>query len=103
MVKIHGIVFLVLGLFISISSYKINYGKMYLFFYAGLFFIIYGVAKIVIGFIAGEKKQGQTALHRNQLDQYKQPARQQYKRCQNCGNVARGHDNFCSRCGNRMY
>ena len=104
MAKVHGIIFLVIGLFVSIASYKINYDKLYVFFYIGLLFIIYGVAKIIIGFInKDEKKQAPlNRLSQNQLNQLRQPVKQQYKRCQTCGNVARGHDNFCSRCGARI-
>ena len=104
MAKIHGIVFFMIGLFVAVASYKINYGKLYVFFYAGLFFIVYGVAKIIIGFInKDEKKQSPlNKLNRNQLNQFKQPTKQQYKRCPTCGNVARGYDNFCSRCGARF-
>ena len=105
MAKVHGIIYLIIGLFVTVASYKINYDKLYLFFYIGLLFIIYGVAKIIIGFINKEerKKVAPSNIHKNQLNQFKQPIKQQYKRCQNCGNVARGYDNFCSRCGNRMY
>ena len=85
----HGIVYLIIGIFVAIASYKINYDKLYVFFYIGLLFIIYGVAKIIIGF--------------SNKDEKKQVPKQQYKRCPNCGNVARGYDNFCPRCGNRMY
>ena len=104
MVKIHGLVFFIIGVFFSIASYKINYSKLYLFFYAGLFFIVYGVAKIVIQFInKDEKKQAPlNKLNQNQLNQFKQPTKQQYKRCPTCGNVARIQDNFCARCGARF-
>jgi len=89
MAKLHGIVYLSMGLFISISSYYINYNKLIIFFYAGWAVFIYGVAKIIIGFIDNE----------NQPSQSRQIPKQQYKRCRTCGNVAKSLDNFCSRCG----
>ena len=105
MAKVHGTIYLIIGIFVAIASYKINYDKLYPFFYIGLLFVIYGIAKIIIGFInkEGKKQVISPTVHKNQLNQFKPPIKQQYKRCPNCGNVARGHDNFCSRCGNRMY
>ena len=105
MPKIHGIIYLAIGIFVAITSYEISYAKLYFFFYIGLLFIIYGVAKIIIGFInKEEKKQASSSnIRKNQLNQFKQPIKQQYKRCSNCGNAARGYDNFCARCGNKLY
>ncbi|MEK6891717.1 MAG: zinc ribbon domain-containing protein [Nanoarchaeota archaeon] len=102
MAKIHGIVYLIIGLFISIASYYIKYDKLYPFFYVGLLFITFGVAKIVIGFINKEEKK-QSPLNRLNPNQFRQAPKQQYKRCPTCGNVARASDNFCARCGNRLY
>ena len=105
MAKVHGIVYLIIGIFVAIASYKINYDKLYVFFYIGLLFIIYGVAKIIIDYInKDEKKQVVPPnINKNQLNQFRQPVKQLYKRCPNCGNVARGYDNYCPRCGNRLY
>ena len=105
MAKIHGIVYLITGIFVAVASYEISYGKLYVFFYIGLLFIIYGIAKTIIEFINKDKKKEVNSpnIHKNQLNQFKHPLKQQYKRCPNCGNVARGYDNFCPRCGNRLY
>lgn len=105
MAKIHGIVYFIIGLFVAIASYKINYNNLYPFLYVGLLFVVYGVAKIIIGFINKEDKKEAIPpnSHKNQLNQFKQIPKQQYKRCQTCGNAARSSDNFCARCGNRMY
>ncbi|MEK6947027.1 MAG: zinc ribbon domain-containing protein, partial [Nanoarchaeota archaeon] len=67
-----------------------------------LLFIIFGVAKIVIGFINKEEKK-QAPLNKLNANQFRQVSKQQYKRCPTCGNVARASDNFCARCGNRLY
>jgi len=97
MAKIHGIVYLIIGIFVTFASYKINYDKLYFFFYIGLLFIIYGVAQIVIGFINKEEKK--ESVRQNQ---FRQTPNQQYKRCPTCGNVSRAQDNFCARCGARL-
>ena len=101
MAKVSGIVYLILGLFISIASYYINYDKLFIFFYAGWVVFIYGVAKIIIGFInKDEDKQPQlNRLNQNQPSQFRQIPKQQFKRCRTCGNTAKSFDNFCSRCG----
>ena len=105
MAKIPGIIYLIIGIFVAVASYEISYNKLYFFFYIGLIFIVYGVARIVIEFInkGEEKKVNSPNMRRNQLNQVKQTLKQQYKRCPNCGNVARGYDNFCARCGNKLY
>ena len=41
MPKIHGIIYLIIGIFVAITSYEISYAKLYFFFYIGLLFIIY--------------------------------------------------------------
>ena len=96
MVKIHGIIYILIGIFISIASYFVNVNDLYIFFYAGMFFIAYGVAKIVLGFIIGQKEQQKAVQHKTQ-------AHQSYKKCHRCGNIARLTDRFCSRCGTKMY
>ena len=101
MTKIHGIVYFIIGVFVTAASYKINYDKLYFFFYIGLLFIIFGVAKIVIGFINKEEKK-QIPLNKLNQNQLNKIPKQQYKRCQTCGNAARITDNFCSRCGARI-
>jgi len=101
MAKIHGIVYFIIGVFVAIASYIINYDKLYFFFYIGLLFIIFGVAKIVIGFINKEEKK-QIPLNKLNQNQFRQVPKQQYKRCPTCGNAARIADNFCSRCGTRF-
>ena len=104
MAKIHEIAYLIIGFFVSVISWKINYQRLQFFFYIGLILIIYGVARIVIEFINKEEKKEipQNKLNPNQPNKFRQPVKFQYKRCITCGNTARGFDNFCSRCGARF-
>ena len=102
MAKIHGIIYLIVGIFVAVASYEINYGKLYFFFYIGLLFITYGTAKIIIGFINKDEKK-QAPLNKLNANQFRQAPKQQYKRCPTCGNAARASDNFCARCGVRLY
>jgi len=95
MVKIHGIIYILIGIFISIASYFVNVNDLYIFFYAGMFFVAYGIAKIVLNFIMGQKEQ--------QKQQQIQKTHQSYRKCHRCGNIARLTDRFCARCGTKMY
>ena len=101
MVKIHGIIYILIGIFISIVSYLIDAQDLYIFYYGGMFFIAFGVAKIVLRFIAGGK-EGQKDAKINQQKMQAHPV-QSYKKCRRCGNVARLTDRFCPRCGTKMY
>ena len=51
MAKVHGIVYITLGLFISIASWRIDKEKLIIFFYVGLFFVLIGAFKLVLNFI----------------------------------------------------
>ena len=92
MVKIHGLVYVIVGLFVSIFSYQLNYEKLVFFFYIGLIFVVVGIAKIIFGLIGHRKNEASAAHHKAQHQQ-------QVKYCSKCGNVLKLHDRFCSRCG----
>lgn len=97
MAKIHGIVYILIGIFVSIASYKISYDSLILFFYMGFFFIALGAAKIVLGLILGKSKEEKPASSRQNYPN--QASMNQYKRCHKCSNVMKINDRFCSRCG----
>lgn len=100
MVKIHGIIYILLGIFVAIASYLIDRNDLSVFVYVGMFFIAFGVAKIVLNFITGQKeeqKSGQTMQRKPNIHP------QNFKKCHRCGNVSRLTDRFCARCGNKMY
>jgi len=102
--KIHGLVYIIIGLFVGIASWRINYEKLYVFYYAGLFLIAFGVAKLLINFIQGkskEKTEVKKPVHQH-YGQLRQNPNRQYKYCSRCGNVMRAYDNFCSKCGARI-
>ena len=94
MAKIHGIVYLMAGLFISSVSWKLNKDKLLLFYYVGFVFVLIGVIKIV--YALSTKKNRETAHIKNHNRQMSQ-----YKRCNKCGSVMRFNDRFCGRCGAR--
>lgn len=119
MVKIHGLVYIAIGIFISVFSYKTNYDKLIFFFYLGFVFIFVGIVKIIIFLIRKSSEEQkvpehhkeipkhhqanvhhQPGLHHQQSSQTHRP--HQYKYCSNCRNVVRITDKFCNRCGARV-
>mgnify|MGYP001560674080 CR=1 FL=1 len=90
MAKIHWLIYIIVGLFVSISSWRIDYEDLYIFFYAGLVFILIGIAKLIFGL--NIKKEKSITKHHAQGAKY----------CHNCGYAARLHDKFCSKCGVRI-
>ena len=96
MAKIHGFAYLIIGIFVSVASWKINKEALYLFFYAGILFMGVGVAKLLLSLIKN-KKEEETTHHRKIQSQAQHL--QHYRRCKKCGNVMRANDKFCGRCG----
>ncbi|MDP3765033.1 MAG: hypothetical protein Q8R04_00820 [Nanoarchaeota archaeon] len=104
MAKIHGLVYIVVGLFVSIFSWKVNYEKFIFFFYVGLIFVFIGILKLVFGLIKRKMDRKEEPLERVHHKVSIQPHHQahHYKRCHKCGNAVKLHDGFCSRCGTRF-
>ena len=75
MAKIHWIVYFIVGLFVSITSYFIDYNKL-----------IFNLMK---------KEMNKTKIQKN----FRQIQRKRLKRCRKCSNVMRITDRFCTRCG----
>jgi len=95
MVKIHGLIYIAVGLFVSIFSWKLNYQKLIFFFYAGLFFIFVGIIKLIFNLI--KKRMNKKEHHRIQQHQT-----QQIKYCHQCGSELRQQARFCTKCGARF-
>ena len=102
MAKIHWLVYVIVGLFISIASYKLNYDKFIFFFYSGLIFVFIGVVKLIFSVIKGRMNKQEETQKAIQPKIHPQHRSQQYKRCRKCGNVVRFHDSFCAKCGARV-
>ena len=49
MTKIHGLIYIVIGFFVASVSWKISYEKLFLFFYMGVLFILFGIGKLIFG------------------------------------------------------
>ncbi len=97
MPKIHGLIYIAVGMLVSIMSYKLNYEKLILFFYIGLIFIFVGVVKLIFGLIKNKASKKETAHHKIQ-----QPQTHNIKYCHNCGTALRLHHRFCIKCGAKV-
>jgi len=107
MAKIHGLVYILIGLFVVIASWKIDYNDMILFFYVGWIFVLVGIVKLFLMF--GKKEETKSVHHaqhnrssghiQHSKNKQHQNQLQNYKRCPRCHNVLRIHDRFCNRCG----
>ena len=93
MAKIHWSVYIIVGLFVSIFSWRLNYEKLIFFFYAGLFFIFVGILKLVFSFIKNRM---------NKKEKTRKVQQQNIKYCHNCGTALRLHHRFCTKCGARV-
>ena len=103
MAKIHGLVYLLVGGFISYVSWIISFDNLKLFFYLGFVFAGIGIVKIFFAMSRKDEKEkqheGKKPMSAQQHRNISNNQRSQFKRCQRCYNVMRLQDNFCSLCG----
>ncbi len=96
MAKIPSWIWLATGIAITLTSW---YADLTLFFWVGLAFVVFGIAKIMAGYMLGGKE---TKIEKKIVHEMA-PHRTAYKyyRCP-CGNPVRVTDIFCSYCGRRL-
>lgn len=88
MVKIHGLVYIIIGIIISIPSVIMKEGRLKFFLYIGILFIIIGAVKLFLNYTKKEKKPKNIQTT--------------HKFCPRCGKVTKQSDQFCSNCGNLL-
>ena len=94
MAKIHWLVYIIIGLFVAIFSWKRDFEKLMIFFYLGLMFILIGIVKLV--FSIGKNKHKEEKIHHKASQQHKG------RYCHSCGSPALPHHNFCTKCGAKL-
>jgi len=112
MAKISGIIFVILGVVVSVASYFVNSyqgtNSLLVFIYIGYAFIAYGVAKIVAKMILGKNKLSSEELQRelagtnsiNPSSVSKNSLPPGYiGRCKKCNTPMRNVNVYCHRCG----
>ncbi len=85
------------GLFVAITSAYMG-GKVTLFAWVGLLFIVIGIGKVVYLFVLSpkESKKEHTIVH-----PHRAPVTPAYY-CPRCRITIQSTDNFCKYCGNRL-
>jgi hypothetical protein len=111
--KIHGFVYLVVGTGIAIISKIMDSQKLALFLYLGILFALYGIAKIIVEGLKRKPAPPPQARHpagpvngNHYVTRHHRITRTQrtfIQYCRWCGNQLRPYDNFCSRCGQKIY
>ena len=96
MAKIHWLVYVIVGAFVSIFSYRLNYEKLVFFFYAGFVFVFVGVLKLVFNLVKNRTAKKETAHHKAVHQQ------SNTKYCNQCGAALSLHHKFCAKCGARI-
>ncbi len=95
MAKIPAWIWLATGTAITLTSW---YADLNLFFWIGLAFLVFGIARLVTGYMLGGKE---TKMEKKTVQQVMPRQHHQYYRCP-CGNPVRTTDIFCSYCGRRL-
>jgi uncharacterized paraquat-inducible protein A len=86
------------GLLVAVMSSVVG-GKLELFVWVGVLFILIGIAKLVIAYVFRQKE----AKQEHTQHQYQTPQQtHQAFYCPRCRSTVRTHDFFCSRCGTRL-
>jgi len=106
--EIHGLVYLIAGAAVAIYSWFIDKtsDKNYIVFTViGSFFVLVGIVKLLIKKSKTPRAPKQQRQVHHQM--YQQPI-QQFEHivagyCHQCGNAVRHFDNFCGRCGQRIF
>ena len=82
MPKIHGLVYIVIGLFASVMSWILNFKKLIFFFFIGLIFVLVGIIKIVISLRKNKIPKNKTSHKTSEQDLYniRQYPSKQFKR-----------------------
>ena len=98
MAKLHGLVYIAVGLFVSIASWRIDYERFVFFFFIGWVFVSVGAIKIIFSLIKKRNARKESASFKahtasqNLITKY----------CSQCGSQLKHNVKFCTHCGNRL-
>ncbi|MEM2916289.1 MAG: hypothetical protein QXT19_02960 [Candidatus Woesearchaeota archaeon] len=96
MAKIPAWVWLATGVAVALAAW---YANLTLFFWVGWVFVVFGIAKLIGGYVL----RGKETQREKELIHEMAPHRMTYAyfRC-SCGNPVRTTDIFCNSCGRRL-
>ncbi|MBN1156382.1 zinc ribbon domain-containing protein [Candidatus Woesearchaeota archaeon] len=101
MTSIKGIVFIIIGLFVSITSYvlgKKGGTNLQIFVYVGIAFVAFGLVKMLIETAGKPKKEKRPEQRTNPAS----PSNQRVKYCPGCGAKMPAYAHFCFNCGMKV-
>ena len=98
MAYIPGIIFVIIGVIVSITSYFFV-EEIFIFTYVGLSFVAYGILKMIYKKITSPKKET-PIQHNNQVNHKKR--HYHHPHCPNCNIQVGIHNNFCHNCGTNL-
>ncbi|MBI4146667.1 hypothetical protein HY489_05015 [Candidatus Woesearchaeota archaeon] len=101
MTGIHWLIWLVVGLFVTITSTKLG-GKLTMFLWVGILFIVIGIGKLAYKMLTAPKES-----HKGHAPQVHKTTHHEVhngpkRYCPKCGSQAIVHDNYCKHCGMRL-
>jgi len=97
MVKIHWSVYIILGVAVLFTSYRIDSQKFRLFIWLGYLFLAIGVMKLGIWYVRRKKE---SPVEMRDVNVYAQQKRGRF--CPGCGGGLRGSETFCPGCGQKL-
>ncbi len=118
--RIHGLVYIIIGIFVAVTSfYLFKANQQFMFYVVGGALISFGIVKILIDKVREPKyeeqpKQAQQQPQRQHQQRYKptqemfasrQPSNQSTREsryCYQCGSQIHVGQNFCHNCGVRL-
>lgn len=92
MARISGIVFIIVGIIVTITSYFFV-EEIFVFSYIGILFIVWGIIKIIYKKLTSPSKKKTDFIKQHKKHRNRRP------HCPYCNKVIVIHDNFCSNCG----
>ena len=107
MAKLSSMVYLLIGLFVLVVSFTLDWRRFLIFIVVGVVFFAIGIIKLVAA--PGKAKVQLDDTDRLHHYQQKMPptdprdAQVRTKVCHNCGAAAMIHARYCWRCGSRMH
>ncbi len=99
--RIHGLVFIIVGAVVSIYSYAVDPKKMILFTIFGIGLLIFGIFRLLIDYINKPKERKKAPRHNVQKhSNYRGPVVNKF--CHGCGSAVHDMQNFCHMCGSQL-
>ena len=103
--RIHGLVFIIVGSVVSIYSYAVDPRNLRLFVWFGLGMLIFGIFRLFIDHINKPKepkkhKHHNSHQHVQRHSNYRMPVVSKF--CHGCGSAVHDFQNFCHMCGTQM-